>query len=75
MEIQEETFLKMCIVQRNFENIIRKEGLGNVEYIFKNCNEIRKYLWVNVLSEKKYGKKNEIRFDRFNIFVLNDLMA
>jgi hypothetical protein len=41
MEIQEETYLKICSIKKNIKNIIRKEDSDNVEYILKNTMSLK----------------------------------
>jgi hypothetical protein len=64
MEIQEETYLKICSIKKNIKNITRKEDSDNVEYILKKYNEfkidndIRNYLYD--ISPLFAGKKLNI---------------
>jgi hypothetical protein len=64
MEIQEETYLKICNIKKTITIIIRKEDSDNPEYLyfkkkyneFKVHNDIRNYNMTSVhfLSEKKF---------------------
>jgi len=63
MEIQEETYLKLCSIKKNIKNCTRKEDSDNIEYIlkkynkFKVDNDIKNYLYdigPLFVGEKKY---------------------